>query len=330
MTTIRSFSQGPFRLTASAAVVLLSACGGSHTNTSQVAVKVNSDEISVHQLNERLARVSSTGLTDAQKVAAQKNSLELLVDQELLIEQAKAKQLDRDPQVVSAMEAARAQILADAYVQKQIMPNARPSDADIQKYYDDNPDLFANRRVYALQEATVQSLTDDQRQELKKRLAASTKLEDAITWLKAQNVKVGINMGVLPAEQIPMVMLSHLARTRDGAIDFFEVPNGTVNIVKVVSSQPAPIDLKTARPTIEQFLSNRKRDELVRAEVKRLRDGAKIQYVGEFQKLAMQTDAGKGQAAAASDASAAPVGTAAAAESGNKSSDAIAKGLKGL
>jgi len=90
-----------------ASVVLLSACGHSGSTTSQVAVRVNKDEISVHQVNQQLARVDATGMSDDQKVTAQKTAIEGLVDQDLLLEQAKGAQLDRDPEVVSAMENAR-------------------------------------------------------------------------------------------------------------------------------------------------------------------------------------------------------------------------------
>jgi len=48
-----------------ASVVLLSACGHSGNASSQVAVRVNKDEISVHQLNEQLARVNAAGMTAA-------------------------------------------------------------------------------------------------------------------------------------------------------------------------------------------------------------------------------------------------------------------------
>jgi EpsD family peptidyl-prolyl cis-trans isomerase len=319
-------------LAACAALFVLGACGSGSKSASQVAVKVNSDEISVHQLNERLAHVSANGLTEDQKTQARKTVLDNLVEQELLVQQAKTKQLDRDPDVVSALEAARAQVLADAYVKKQILPNTHPSEAETQKYYDENPNLFAARRVYALQEATVPSMTNAQREELKK-IVASGNLEDGLKWLKSQDVKATVDFGMRTAEQVPLAILGQLAVTRNGAIDFFEGPNGGARLIKVVLSQPAPMDFRTAHPAIEQYLANRKRDELVRSEIKRLRNSAKIQYVGEFEKLA-QSDS---PSAIGSPAPGAPesalTANGAKAETANASgngSDAISKGLKGL
>jgi hypothetical protein len=61
----------------------------------------------------------------------------------------------------------------------------------------------------------------------------------------------------------------------------------------------------------------------VHAEIKRLRDSAKIVYVGDFQKLAMQTDAA-GSAAKPAAAPASADGAAA------KPADPMSKGVKGL
>ena len=50
------------------------------------------------------------------------------------------------------------------------------------------------------------------------------------------------------------------------------------------SGQDAPLTEEQAAPLIEQFLAGRKKLELAAAEVKRLRDLASIEYVGDFKK----------------------------------------------
>ena len=311
-------------LIAGAAVVVLAACGHGGAGSSQVAVRVNKDEISVHQLNEQLARVNATGINDDQRVSAQKTALEGLVDQDLLVTKAREKNLDRDPEVVSAMEAARRQILAQAYIQKQIAPGAKPTEEEIRKYYEANPALFAERRVYALQEVVVTGLTAEQAAQVKAKVRESRNLEDAIKWMKSQDIKVAANVGVRPAEQLPMNMLQAISKLQDSGAAVFDQANNALNIVKVVSSQSAPVDEKSAHASIEQFLTNRKREELVRAEVKRLRDAAKIEYVGDFGKLALQTDAGSRASGVL------PASGKAADASPAKSTDPVSNGLKGL
>jgi hypothetical protein len=68
---------------------------------------------------------------------------------------------------------------------------------------------------------------------------------------------------------------------KDGEIAVFDAPSGAA-VVQLVQAQEAPLSEREAAPLIEQFLSGRKRLELAAAEVKRLRDVARIEYVGEF------------------------------------------------
>jgi hypothetical protein len=66
---------------------------------------------------------------------------------------------------------------------------------------------------------------------------------------------------------------------------------------------------------------------LVRAEVKRLRDAAKIEYVGDFQKLAMQTNAA---GPATKPSTSAPSADAGGSAPDAKPADPMSKGVKGL
>src|SRR5436190_22714847 len=72
---------------------------------SQVAAKVNATEITVSQINNVLSRTPN--VTPEVANQAKREILNKLVDQELAKEQAIASKLDRSPNVVQAMEAAK-------------------------------------------------------------------------------------------------------------------------------------------------------------------------------------------------------------------------------
>ena len=92
-----------------ASVFVLAACGesdsGAGKSATQVAARVNAEELSVHQINAVLGR--TPGLQPDQVEKASQAALERLIDQELLVQRAKDKKLDRDPRVMQAIEAAR-------------------------------------------------------------------------------------------------------------------------------------------------------------------------------------------------------------------------------
>jgi EpsD family peptidyl-prolyl cis-trans isomerase len=282
----------------------LSACGGGETGkASQVAVKVNKDEVTVLQVNEQLARLPE-GVTPEQVEPATRRVLSSLVNQQLLVQQAIEHKLDRDPQVLGALEGARLNILAQAYTQRVIAPQAKPSEQEIKNYYADNPDLFAERKIFRLQELTFEA-TPEQFKGIQATAAASHSLKQFADYLHSQSIAFSADSGVRAAEQLPLAQLPSISQLKSGKLLVYATTPNRWSAVEVVASESQPVDDKKAAPVIERYLTNRKREELAVAEVKRLRDAAKIEYVGDFSKYA--SDAAPAQAGAK------PSGAAAAA-----------------
>ena len=90
---------------------------------------------------------------------------------------------------------------------------------------------------------------------------------------------------------------------RSGEIGIFEGDNGSVSLLQLMAAQSAPVSEKDAAPSIQQYLTTTRREQIARDELKRLRDTAKLEYVGDYAKL---------QPGAAPVANAAPAATPAA------------------
>jgi EpsD family peptidyl-prolyl cis-trans isomerase len=312
-----------------ACLAALSACSGPADKkvASQVAVKVNGSELSIHQVNAQLARIP--GVPAGQQDALRKQVLDGLIEQQLLIQQATDKKLDRDPEVLAAIEQSRAQILASAYVQKTLAAQAKPSEDMVKKYYVENPALFANRRVFKLQELAT-NLPTERAADLKPVVAAAKSLPEVVSWLQKNKFQVAANAAVRGAEQLPMQQVAAVSAMKNGEMGVF-VLDRKVTVLQVMASQEQPLDEAKAAPYIEQFLTARKRDELARAELKRLRESAKIEYVGDFAKLSDKVPnpaGGKPAEAATEVAPIAPVRPAAVVS--KDTSAAVEKGVAGL
>ena len=232
-----------------AGAAVLAACGKDDDKkaASQVAATVNSQEITVHQVNNVLARNPS--ITPEAAPRAKREIVERLIDQELARQQALEKKLDRSPGVVQAIEAAKAK--------------------------------------------SMQEIGD---------------------WLKSREVQFAVNRGGRAAEQIPLEVLPMLQKMKEGEIQVIEAAD-RVNVIRVVTAKTVPVDEATAAPRIQQFLFSRRSNEVIAQEMKRLKEHARIEYVGEF--------------SAATPAAAKPAAAAAPKEAASPEAS-IEKGVRGL
>lgn len=260
--------------------VALAGCGKGDDKkvATQVAAKVNSDEITVHQVNNVLAR--NPNLPPEAAARAKRQVVDRLVDQQLAVQQALEKKLDRSPEVVQALEAAKDEILARAYLRQVAGAQAKPTPEEIKQYYAEHPELFAQRRLYVLEEITFVP-RDDIGAELRAELPGLRTMQGIAEWLKTREVQFTVNRGARAAEQIPIEMLPRLGGMKDGEIRVLE-GGGRLVVVRVVATKPAPVDEAKAAPAIQQYLFNRRSNEVIAEEIKRLKGAAKIEYVGEF------------------------------------------------
>lgn len=268
------------------ASLLLGACSGRSDGNAkaatQVAARVNKTEISVHQINYLLQRQGS--VASEQLDAASKGALERLIEQELAVQRAKELELDRDPRIVQALEAARRDVLARAFTDSIGDAALKPAPEDVHKYYDANPALFKQRRVYVVQEMAVD--TDARKlDELRTRVQAARSLEELTQSLEQGGFKFAGGRSTKTAEQIPIGLLPQFAALKDGESLVMPTSNGA-HVVYLVSSQSAPVDEATARPAIERYLAIDNRRQAVAQQMKALREAARIEYVGNFAEAA--------------------------------------------
>ncbi len=224
-----------------------------------------------------VAKVNGAEISALEAPSAQ--ALEQVIERELLVQRALEAGLERDPQVAEAIESARRQVLARAWIERLAAPG-RSTREEVREFYAANPALFAERRIYRVRELTVSAppeLVDSLRAEA----ARAADLEDIAAWLRLRKVKFDAVNSVQPAEQLPLAALPALARMQAGEIAVFAAPPGA-SVMQLLHAEAAPLTEAQAAPLIEQFLAGRKRLALAQAEVKRLREAASIQYVGDI------------------------------------------------
>jgi EpsD family peptidyl-prolyl cis-trans isomerase len=274
------------------AVTSLVGCGGAKKDkpSSQTAAKVNKEEITVHQINYVLQQ--QRGLLPEQAASAGQQVLDRLVDQELAVQKAQEQKLDREVKVMQQIEAARKEIIARSYIEKIASGATEPTAEEIKNYYNTHPALFKERKVYNLQEITVQA-KPEQLASLQTKLNDSKDTAEFLAYLKVSNFKFNVNQAVRAAEQLPLEAVDKFAQIKDGQNIFNKSSNG-VQIVVVAASRMQPIDESKAGLAIKQFLLNERKRKVVDDDLRALRMAAKIEYVGDYAKGAVvqQTPAG--------------------------------------
>lgn len=260
-------------------VATLAACGGSGNET-QVAVRVNKGEISVHQVQAVLQRQSRQG-PGAQADQATRRALDLLVEQELAAQAGRAAGLDKDPRVVQALDGAARELVARAYQDRAAANVTGPTSDEIDRYYQQHPQLFAQRRLYVLRETAIDPSADVAKVET---LIASVRSVDELERvLRETGVKFGGRLLAEGAEDLPLSVLEKVAPLEAGQSAVVSAP-GAFRIFTVVQAISAPVDRRTANDAIATYLTNQRKLEAVSEAMKKLRSEARIEYVGNFAK----------------------------------------------
>ena len=239
----------------------------------QLVARVNGIEISAREIRTS----ASPGVAQA---------VDKVIDRELLVQKALEAGLERDPLVKDSIDNARRQVLAQAYIERVARTNeggaAKPSRDEVRAFYNETPALFAERRIYRMRELVV-SAGAEMTDVLRAQAARASELEELASWLKGRNARFSVATETQPAEQLPLAFLPQLARMKGGDIAVFATPLGA-SVVQLIHAEEAPLGIEQAAALIEQFLAGRRRLEIAQAELKRLREGARIEYVAQFKR----------------------------------------------
>lgn len=258
--------------------VLTAACGETKDKTpGEVAAIVDRHEIGARQVEQVLQQ---RNLRPEQAEAAGRQVLERLIDQQLAVKKAEDLKLEDDPRVAQALESARREVLARAYLDKVGEGAAKPTPADVQKYYDERPLLFAQRRAYHLQELAIEA-RPEQVVQLREQLSGARTVAEYVEWLRANDFRFGANQAVRAAEQLPGNSLAAIARLANGQALLLPTPTGATVVVRA-GSREQPVTLEQARPAIEQQILAERRRKLAEDDLAALRAAAKIEYTGRF------------------------------------------------
>jgi EpsD family peptidyl-prolyl cis-trans isomerase len=253
--------------------ISLSACGSKEKKAGQSLVRVNGEEITVLQVNDELKRA---GIKPEQQEVATKQLLESLIDRQLVLGEAMRNEIDRTTGVVQAIERAKAQIIAQAYLKSLEAKIAKPSIVEVDEYYQKHPEYFSQRKIFDMQQLVI--ATKDFSKELRAVVDSAKSLDGIAGWMDSHSVRYVRGQLARSTTDLPEQMVVKLKNLQKG--ELFIVNEGESSMINLISNiKMSPIDPKTAAPQIEQYLFSKKTNEVAQAEITHLRASAKIEYL---------------------------------------------------
>src|SRR6201994_4518019 len=220
--------------------MLLAGCGrkaGEPAVVGQVIAHVGPDDVTQQELDNelRLANVPADKRTDPVVKAA----LSRIVERKYLVQQAVAAKLDREPTVHLDLLRAREQILAGAFVQRDLSSKmSAVSKTEIDSYIQAHPKQFDQRELFQVDQISFPTPQNVDA------LATATKdfksLDQVEAKLNEMNIKFSRGTAALDSATMPPEMLKVLdARKPDDV--YFIRSRGSASFFKVTSVDTKPL-----------------------------------------------------------------------------------------
>lgn len=253
-----------------------SACGGSKkAPPEQIIAKGDNFEITLTELDSVLRRAPPV-LKD-EVSAARRKLLDDLIKQKLLSQAALDAGLDRQADTMQAIEMAKRSILAQAYARKLAGDNtASVSPAEIERYYDQHPERFAQRRKLILREIVLPLSFE----RIADRIEQFDKegLESVQATLAEEDKSVDAQVVDLETDGLPAEVQKNLGRLTQGASIMYQTP-GQVHLGQLQSMEIDPVPLNEARDLISRQIAQERTASIVSSAVKAMWQSRKIEIV---------------------------------------------------
>jgi EpsD family peptidyl-prolyl cis-trans isomerase len=222
-----------------AGLICLSGCGEDKAAAApkgQVVATADGMEITQRELAAEMDLMTGAAAEDSDK--AREAALQQIIARKLLAREARARKLDDSPDFGLLKQRAEETVL-EAMLQRAMTRNLpAPTSEDARRYMADNPDLFAQRKLFSVEQIRVplargQALID--------KLKPLTSLQDVEALFAREAVQFQRDMGTLDAMQSPPELVKQMLALPTGEIFILPLQNSlTVN--RIIEIRTAPVD----------------------------------------------------------------------------------------
>ena len=288
------------RVTASVmtAALLLAGCGGGEEEGTlakgQTVASVNGKEVTVHELNAELMGVNLP--QGERRKQVEQAALQSVVGRTILADIARERGIDKSPSYLMQQRRANENLLVQmlrADIASKLPP---PTREDATAYMNRNPDLFAQRKIYSLDQIQFEMPED---MSAIRRLEPLKTMEQVEQQLIQDRIQYRRGSGRLDTVGTNPEMIRQIARLPDGEI--FIVPQrGSVVASRITGVQVVPFEGEEAVNYAMNLLQNDRMRQATERELKAKVEEARktIKYQKGYEPPAAQGAAAPAKAAA--------------------------------
>ena len=252
----------------------LSACG--REATGQVAAVVNDEEITLQEIN---AEIASLQIPDsADKKAVQQQALQRIVERRLLAQEAVADGLNSGQEYLIREQQLRDNLLVQLLGERVERTTNPPQPAELDRYIADNPSMFQDRKIYAVDRIQFPAPTD---LNSLKPLENDHSIAAVATRLNGMGIKFRRDQGEIDSAAIGPDRLKQLLALPAGE-PFVAPENGVVTIGVLTGERTAPLTGEEARALALRALQSQKVNNSVRQRLEQARTKSEITYQSGF------------------------------------------------
>ncbi len=267
-----------------ATLVLLAACGdrgGGSAPTGQVVARLNGEDITQLEVQAELAATPlppNMDRKDAERIA-----LNNIITRRMLMEEAKARKLDQSPQFQQQQRRTSEQLFVQALAADIARKVEDPTMNDADTFIRDNPSLFAERKIFILDQ--IQFVRPDNVNELPLAQAKTmADVEKVLSDAKIEYRRLPASLDSLGANPAFIAEVVKVLEKNPREVFVFAnqqpgAPAPVVTVNQVVETRIVPFTGDRARQFATNFLRQQSVQKALADEVRRQQEAAKAKVV---------------------------------------------------
>jgi EpsD family peptidyl-prolyl cis-trans isomerase len=248
--------------------LLVSGCGdkegGGDLEKGQVVATVNGKDITVHELNTELQGANlPQNITPEQRKQVEQQALQQVVNRRILADIARERGLDKTPMFLLQERRAEEGILVQMLQRQMSSAVKQPPQTEVATFMAQNPDLFAERKIFTVDQIQFQTPRDPNILRKYQPLKTMAEVEAMLKADGLQYRRAPAQLDVARAN--PELVTQVLKMNRE---DIFIIPAGQVMVAnKITDTKVQPLTGNEAQQLAAGMLQQRKFNDLIKTDL---------------------------------------------------------------